>query len=773
MTQTVRILFVADSSADIRIFEQELRRGGYEPVGGRVATEAELREALPGENWDMVLSEAALRQFSAAAALRIIRDSGSEAPFFWIADPHGEPAVADMLRAGAQDFVPKREPWRLVSALQRELQAVERRNEAQRSNTELRRSERKYREMVENANSIILRWNREGILTFANAYALEFFGYAKEELLGRGLKLLVPETETSGRDLHGLIDAVMRTPERYLAFENENMRRNGERVYVSWTNRTIRDAHGEIEEFQSIGNDITRLKRVEEALQRNELRFRTFFNSAPVGMAQFSDVGRFLLANQALCRMLGFSENELQTRTYLDITHPRDRAHSEAQFHGMLKGDYGTYTLEKRYLRRDGQAAWVNLSNTAIRDETGKFQYSICTMEDVTQNKRAQEALQASEERFKTLAENAPDVIARFDRQFRILYISPAVETLLEISPGQLMGKSLAEAGIAPERRRLWEGSLQNVFATGSPGLLEFKLETRHGKRALQSRLAPEYGRDQEHGKVESVLAVTRDITDLKEAEAIQRRDKESLERLISERTGELVRAQKELADAKRLSDIGTLAATVAHELRNPLGVIRMAAFNIKRKAPNADLERPLANIEKKIVESDRIISNLLTYARIKPAQYEPAPLHPLVEESLASVQVNYAGVAVERDFEALQDTIIEADAFQLREVLVNIFTNAFQAVQNRPGKVVVRGELLERENTARISVHDNGPGIAPEDLTRVFEPFFTRKSKGTGLGLAIARELVDLHSGKIDITSQPEDGTNVAVTLPRCRPGR
>lgn len=225
--------------------------------------------------------------------------------------------------------------------------------------------------------------------------------------------------------------------------------------------------------------------------------------------------------------------------------------------------------------------------------------------------------------------------------------------------------------------------------------------------------------------------------------------------------------AQRELEQARRLSDIGTLAATVAHELRNPLAAINMAASNIRRKANNPDLERHLFNIEKKVTESDQIISNLLFYSRIKPPHCENINLSDIINECVDGTQGRLEKkISVEVELDAIKDIRISADPLQMKEVFSNILNNACDAVPGTRGRIEITA--TDADSMVKVSISDNGCGIDKFHLESVFDPFFTTKAKGTGLGLAVCNQIVTLHKGTISIESELEKGTTVTVCLPK-----
>ncbi len=269
----------------------------------------------------------------------------------------------------------------------------------------LREGERKYRELVQSANSIIMRRDTDGRLTFINQYALEFFGYTEEEIIGRNVVgTIVPPTDSLGQDLGAMIRSIGEQPELYAANQNENMRRNGERVWIAWTNRAIRDEQGRTVEILSVGNDITERKRAEEALRESEERFRMTFEQAPIGAALLDPDGRFLRVNAELCRITGYSPAELVSRSVLDITDPEHRSRTEGLMADLLAGRVDHGRTEERYVRSDGEAVWGRASMGMLRDAMGRPGSLMLMIEDISGTVRAVEALRRSEEQLRALA---------------------------------------------------------------------------------------------------------------------------------------------------------------------------------------------------------------------------------------------------------------------------------------------------------------------------------------------------------------------------------
>lgn len=228
-------------------------------------------------------------------------------------------------------------------------------------------SERKYRELVEHANSIILRWNAEGVITFLNEFGQRFFGYAGDEIIGRHvIGTLVPLTESGGRDLGGLMAQICAAPETFEQNVNENMRRNGERVWIAWTNRLVRDAQERVVEILSIGTDITERRRAEEARLASETRYRKLFDCAPDGIVITDASSRYLDVNASMCRMLGYAREEFIRLCAADILAPDEIPRIAPALRDI--GKAVEHQREWRFRRKDGSIFDAEVQATLMPD---------------------------------------------------------------------------------------------------------------------------------------------------------------------------------------------------------------------------------------------------------------------------------------------------------------------------------------------------------------------------------------------------------------------
>jgi signal transduction histidine kinase len=229
-------------------------------------------------------------------------------------------------------------------------------------------------------------------------------------------------------------------------------------------------------------------------------------------------------------------------------------------------------------------------------------------------------------------------------------------------------------------------------------------------------------------------------------------------------------RLAAELVQQERLSALGQLTATVAHELRNPLSAIRNTVYTFREVAAskNLNLDRPIERVERSITRCDRIISELLDFTRVRELRKNVTTFDKWLDEVLNDQKLP-AGVVVVRNLSA-PGYAISFDSDRMRQVVINLIENAAQAMNggDNPasnGRIVVT--TAARLNAFELVIADNGPGISAENLAKVFEPLFSTKSFGTGLGLPMVKQVIEQHEGTVDIASTPGKGTKVTIRLP------
>ncbi|MBF2008215.1 MAG: PAS domain S-box protein [Chlorogloeopsis fritschii C42_A2020_084] len=309
----------------------------------------------------------------------------------------------------------------------------------------LRASEAQYRDVVETANCIILRWDNHGNVTFLNNYGQRFFGFDFEEIVGRNVVgTIVPETETSGRDLQALMVDICQNPENYLFNENENIRKNGERVWIVWANKPILDEQGNLIEILSIGTDTTDRKRVEEALRRSEERLRLALDAGQAGVWDWDIVNNQIVWSERIYEFHGLVGESFngQVEDFAELIYPEDRGLVTNAIQTAIE-QKTPYQIEFRAIQPSGAVRWLLTNGRVLYDEIGNPQRMLGATIDLTARKQAEEALQRSEVKYRHLFENSQVGILRARWQDGLILDANqrSADILGFSSPIELIGK--------------------------------------------------------------------------------------------------------------------------------------------------------------------------------------------------------------------------------------------------------------------------------------------------------------------------------------------
>lgn len=489
-------------------------------------------------------------------------------------------------------------------------------------------------------------------------------------------------------------------------------------------------------------NGITVLARDVSALRRNETRFTELFETLQEGIYIATPDGRILDANPALVRMLGYdSKEDLLKRQVAEILiDPAERKAlmQQAETQPMVAG------REITLLRKDGTSIVCLNTAAAVRDNAGKVVRYQGAIMDITERREIERRLRQQQEFARRLVDNFPDMILVLDTNAQYTFVSPRCREILGYEPAELAALGFGHCTHPEEMpavRALYDDI---VAARRTYESLEVRVRRKQGDwRRILFNFSP---LSDEEGNIEGVVLSGRDVTDLK-------------------------RLEEQLIQAEKLAAMGQMLAGVAHELNNPLtAVLGVTELLRERAGQDESFKRQLELTHRQARRAARIVQNLLEFSRPASAQKKLLDVNNLIERTLQLHEHSLRRNNIEVDFRP--DTSLPGvlgDANQLIQVFLNLVTNAEQAIR----EVRESGRLQIRQSRSgdRISItfQDDGVGIRPEALPRIFDPFYTTKRPGggTGLGLSICMSIIREHGGLIEAEALPAGGSAFKVSLP------
>ncbi|MBW2674484.1 MAG: PAS domain S-box protein, partial [Deltaproteobacteria bacterium] len=376
---------------------------------------------------------------------------------------------------------------------------------------------------------------------------------------------------------------------------------------------------------------------------------------------------------------------------------------------------------------------------------------------------RREETLRESEETFRLLSEQSlvgimifQDAICKYVNQVSSDILEYSTEEILEWGPG-----GFAEI-VHPDNRSFVVEQAEKKQRGGEDAVAnyDFRTTTKTGK----IKWIDLYSKTISFGGRNAVFVILLDITDRKLAEEKLTEYSQTLEEMVEERTEELRDAQEQLIRREKLAAVGQLAGSVGHELRNPLGIISNAVYYLKMIHPDADdtTKEYMEIISSEVRTSEKIISDLLDFSRIRQGKREAIAVTELVTQALGR-QAPPDNIEIVKDIPS-GPLSAHVDSRQIVQILTNLLSNAYQAMPEG-GSLTVRAE--NGGDTIHLSFTDTGSGIPGADMGKIFEPLFTSRARGIGLGLAVSRNLIESNGGTIEVRSEEGRGSTFTVTLP------
>jgi two-component system, cell cycle sensor histidine kinase and response regulator CckA len=625
----------------------------------------------------------------------------------------------------------------------------------------LRRSEERYRTILENMREGYWETDLAGNFTFVNDAECRIAGTPREQLIGTNN--LQYTDETTAKKMHEVFSGIYRTGEAVERYEFEFIRINGTKGFAECSASLIRDEQDKPIGFRGVTRNITERKRAGEALRQSEERYRTIIENIQDGYFENDLAGNFTFVNDAECVSLGYTRDELigmNNRRYTD----KETAKKLFQVYNKLyRTGEPVKGLDLEVIRKDGTKAFDELSVSLIRDSEGKPVGFRGVSRDITERKRAEEALRRSEERYRTILEDIQEPYFENDLAGNVTFCNDAMCKSLQYTKEELIGMNYRQYEDEKNARRLRE-LYNGLYRTGKPiEILDAEVIRKDGTKANYDA-SVSLVKDSE-GKPIGFRGVSRDITERKRAEE------------------EKLSLQEQLRQSQKMEAIGQLAGGVAHDFNNLLTVIKgysqLSLLDLKKNDP---LRGNIQEIEKATQRATDLTRQLLAFSRRQILDFKVLDLNALLKD-LEKMLRRIIGEDIELVALLSEDLgRVKIDPSQIEQVIFNLAVNARDAMPSG-GKLTIETANAELDEVyahahadvipghyVRLSVSDTGVGMSQEVKEKVFEPFFTtkEKGKGTGLGLSMVYGIVKQSNGNIWVYSEPGRGTAFKINLPR-----
>jgi two-component system NtrC family sensor kinase len=598
----------------------------------------------------------------------------------------------------------------------------------------IERSQQGYRDLIDSFDDVLVAVTLDGEIRAANRSFAELVGATFQDIIGHQLSEFLQDAGGDGPNL------IERTMPRFL-----------EKRHWSGVAQVRLKMRNTVHYFECVihammrGNDVhgmTILARDITASRRNEARFTELFETLQEGIYIVTPEDEILDVNPALVRILGYdSKSELLAKKVSDIFPDealRKVVRHEVDRQPVLAG------REIRLLRKDG--VFITCLNTAaaVRDPTGKIIRYQGALMDITERREIERRLHKQQEFAHKLVESFPDLILVLDTQARYTFVSPRCREVLGYLDDEISEMKLGDRTHPEDHPTLM--ALFKDIVNGQRSFASLELRVRHklGEwRRILFNFSPLFD---ESEKIEGVVLSGRDVTDLK-------------------------RLEEQLIQAEKLAAMGQMLAGVAHELNNPLtAILGVTELVREREGLDESMKRQLDLTHRQARRAARIVQNLLEFSRPASPQKKGIDLSTIIERTLQLHEHSLRRNQVAVDFTPRSDLPpVVGDANQLIQVFLNLVSNAEQAIREvrESGRIQIR--LSAAGGNVIVTVQDDGVGISPESMPKLFDPFYTTKRPGggTGLGLSICLSIAREHGGTIQAESLPGGGSAFRVYLP------
>jgi PAS domain S-box-containing protein len=622
----------------------------------------------------------------------------------------------------------------------------------------LRKSEQKYRAIVENMSDVVFIVDQTGKLLFITPSATRLIGYEQSEMIGHNIREFIYEEDFSPA-LKNIGHAV--SEKGIISNEYRLRHKNGSILWMQTFTRPLFE-EGDVVAVQGSFWDITERKQAEEALKASEKKFRDLITNMKEVLYTVDLEGRVTFVSASIESITGHRESEITGQPIQRIIFKDDlpKLYQNGQ---KIISEAAVVQNEYRVMTKTGQIRWVKTHSSPLYEgkEIVGFQG---ILSDITERKRVEEALRESEEKFRSLVETTSDWIWETDADGVYTYASPRVRDLLGYEPEEVLGRKPFEFMPPDESVRTWaEFSGMAKERKAFIGLENVNIGKDGRRVVLETSGVP---RLDGQGNLLGYRGIDRDITDRKRAEEVLKRSHDELELLVQERTAELERRNEELQN---------FTFVAAHDLQEPLRKIQTFSDLLATKyfgSVNEQGRDYIKRLHETATRMRDVLQSLTKYSLLtsRVEAFGRVDLNEIARDVVADLelQIRDAGALVE--IGDLPE--IEADAGQMRQLFQNLLENGLKFSREGIQPIIkIHAECSSQGRECHISFNDNGIGFEEKYLESIFKPFHRLHGKdkyvGVGMGLAICSKVIEHHRGTITAKSTPGKGSIFIVTLP------
>lgn len=624
------------------------------------------------------------------------------------------------------------------------LEELKRKNRALEDNAQENKRLADELELIFNGSpDLIGSGNLDGYFTKINSSFEKILGYSSQEFLEKPFLSFVHEDDVEITKT-AIKDAI--EGEKELVVENRYRCKDGAYKWIEWRVFSILQDY----KFIAVGRHITERKHMEEALRENEKKYRLLLETLNEGVWRIDAQGITSFVNPKMAEMLGYAVEEMVGKhlfLFMDedwVKVAQDRIEKRKQ--GLSEQH------EFTFVKKDGSKAHTLLNTSPVYNDQGDYDGALAGVVDIKDRKKMEEALQASEMKYRAIIEDQSDLLCRFTPDHRLTFVNQAYARNWGKTQDELIGVNFL--AMIPE----WvHDKVKKHFKSFSPEnsvqLQEHEVYSLSGEIRWQQWSNRAFFDDQGH--ITEFQSVGRDVTDRKKAEEALQKSEEKIARL------------------KRMESLGLMAGGIAHDLNNILSGIASYPELILYDLPeNSPLRRPIETINESGQRAANVVSDLMTIAKGIATNKENLNINKIIRDYLKSpehgkLEKEFPSIRFDRDLCA-ELMNIKCSPSHIKKTVMNLCYNGVEAIE-REGVITITtsniylDEPLEKYEDICIGeyvlleVADNGTGILKEDLDRIFEPFYTKKimgRSGTGLGLAVVWNTIQDHEGYVNVKS-------------------